>query len=230
MFKKGRAELNAHLLQDLKPVFTTIDDLAVIADYKGVITEVNYPEKLEALAGHGCETIEGLLSALNCKSTGTFLSMNDITLPGLAAREVVEIYFPESDEYFLFGGAAVMAGTSRLGTSIVMHDITERKKSEQRIIKRNRYLEEANLKLSNYVRIANILEAEKERVKLLEQLQAELINMIENAIDHVHALQNQTYNEITSYHKDIGIFADLLRDIYKQVRKSIRRISGEEGR
>jgi len=230
LFMRDKAYLRFRVMPDLKTVFTSIDDLAIIVDYNGVITEINHPERLNDMLGDKCQTIAELMEKLRHKSPDNNHAILEIGQLNMNGKEKFEIYFSEENSCHIFSWAPVVAGKSRLGTTIVMHDITEKKKSEQQIKNHNTYLEDANLKLSNYVNIANVLETEKERLKLLEQVQMELIFKIEKAIDHVHHIQKNTYDDILDYQKDIAQVADMMRDVYKDVRISIRRISGEERR
>ncbi len=230
LFMKDKVSPHFHWSHDLKTVYSSIDDLAIIVDYMGIITEINHPDILEALLGDNCKTIDELIEKLRQKTQNTSLKNLEPGLFKMGGKEKFEINFCENNKTYILTGSPVVSGNSRLGTTIVMHDITEKKNSEQQIKNRIEYLEEANLKLSKYVKIANILEMEKERLKLMEQVQIELISNIEKAIDHVHSIQKKSYVEIFDYQNDIRHVADKLRDVYKDVRNSIRRISSEEGR
>lgn len=213
---------------NLKSVFTSMEDLALIVDYKGVIAEVNHPERLEALLGGECRTIVGLMSRLREKN---FEKNPENPEPRLLKTNKImqfEIHFSEEAKHYLFSLTPIEAGKIHLGATIVIHDITELKASEQQMKLHNEYLMEANQKLSNYVKIANVLEAEKERLSLLKQVQAGLSCKIEAVIAHVRYIQRTSYESMQAYQKETAQVAVMLRNVYKDVRISIQNISGKE--
>jgi hypothetical protein len=222
--------VSLHLLwaPDLKSVFASIDDLAIIIDYKGIITEINHPKRLETLLGNNLETLEELMSKLRNKTSKSSHAGLETRLLKMNCKEQFEIHFIEEAADYLFSLTPIVAGKSHLGATIVMYNITEKKNSEQQMKILNNYLENANRKLSDYVKIASVLEAEKERLSLLEQVQRDLVYKIEMAIAYVHHIQITRYDSMPAYKKDIAKIADMLRDVYRDVRNSILRISRKE--
>ncbi len=89
------------------------------------------------------------------------------------------------------------------------------------------HLEAANSKLARYIKMAGVLEAEKERLRILEQLQAALIKKIEDAVVRVDELQRE-YLTHPAYNAEIRIAANSLRSIYRDVRESVNQISAKE--
>jgi ABC-type Zn uptake system ZnuABC Zn-binding protein ZnuA len=92
----------------------------------------------------------------------------------------------------------------------------------------NKYLKEANHKLTEYIKIANTLEAEKERLSLLEQIQKDLIHRIENAIILIQNIQIKLAKNPKeyqhTYQNEILQVTDTLRKVYKDVRITITQI------
>ncbi|WHH61345.1 hypothetical protein [Petroclostridium sp. X23] len=219
---REKASLHFQFAPDLKSVFTTIDDLAFIADYNGCIIEMNHLQKCEAMFGQG-KTIEDILKQLEENISE---KQRDSLGKGILKKEKAqsEVHINKTEEHYLITYIPIVKRGAGFGSIIVMTNISDIKKSELELQKQNRYLKEANRKLADYVKIASILEAEKERLSLLEQIQKDLIHKIENAVIRIRNIQQNLNNKRHSYQNDILQVADLLREIYKDVRKSISQI------
>lgn len=227
LFTGRRSNMKFRRMPNLKTVFTEMEDLALIVDYKGSIAEVNHPERLLSLLGTECNTMSVLMTRLHeITSDNRF---EELESRFLEAREMLqlEIHFPEQNQYYLLSLTPLDVSGAYSGATIVLHDITELKISEQQLKLHNEYLKEANQKLSSYVRIANVLEAEKERLSLLQQIQTVLSCRLEEVIAYVRNIRESTFDNNT-YKNEVSRVADMLRDVYKEVRLSVQSISGKE--
>jgi hypothetical protein len=85
----------------------------------------------------------------------------------------------------------------------------------------------ANEKLTNYIKVAGELEAEKERLQILTQIQENLIHDIEKALSAIHHIKQDNFEDNT-YRMELKTLAEKLRQIYKEVRHAVGQIAGKE--
>ncbi len=215
---------------DLSTVFLAIEDIAVICDYNGNIIETNQSPHEKKFFGENGTTIEDLLSFL---LSNTDQSNHEALISGLRNPKRLhrfEIHLTGSDDYYLVTVSPIMADKINfIGSTIVFHDIKEEKMLLAEINHQHQLLQNANAKLTEYVKMANVLEAEKERLKLLQNIQADLIVKIENVSANIQSILNTENHSLKDYQNKIAKVAKQLRKIYMDIRKSINRISGRKG-
>lgn len=227
---RKKTSKNFYFAPDLKSVFTAIDDIALIIDYSGNITEVNHPQKYEDLFGNS-KTISDIVKNLIHKTSESYI---DFLLKGMTDKEKVQAEFQDSktEEDYLITYMPVLKHEH--GAIMVITNISDIKKSEIKIKMYNEYLKEANHKLKDYIKVSNKLETEKERLSLLEQIQKDLIHRIENAIILIQNIQRKLAKNPEeyqhTYQDEILQVTDILRKVYKDVRITITQIqrSGKE--
>lgn len=227
---RKKTSKNFYLAPDLKSVFTAIDDIALIIDYSGNITEVNHPQKYEDLFGNS-KTISDIVKNLSHKTSESYI---DLLVKGMADKEKVQAEFQDSktEEDYVITYMPVLKHEH--GAIMVITNISDIKKSEIKIKMYNKYLKEANHKLKDYIKVSNKLETEKERLSLLEQIQKDLIHRIENAIILIQNIQRKLAKNPKeyqhTYQDEILQVTDILRKVYKDVRITITQIqrSGKE--
>lgn len=223
-FVRKKTPKNFCLAPDLKSIFTAIDDIALIIDYSGYITEVNHTQKYEDLFGNS-KTIGDIVRNLSNKTSESYL---ELLMKGMENKEKVQAEFQDgkTEERYLITYMPVLKREH--GFIIVITNISDIKKSEIKIKMYNKYLKEANHKLTDYIKIANTLEAEKERLSLLEQIQKDLIHRIENAIILIKNIQRKLAKNPEeyqhTYQDEILQVTDILRKVYKDVRRTITQI------
>jgi len=212
---------------DLKSVFDAIDDLAVIFDYRGGIAEANHPEQLAQLFP-GARTLWDMLPMLEASAEAEGPEGLDKRLAATTEKLKLETRLRTRAGWYDLSILPVLSGKSRLGHIMILQDISAIKKTEQLLRYQNDYQASANEKLTDYVRLTSTLEAERERLKLMRHIQADLIDQIENAVIEIQKIQKQPYESTAQLRADISKAADLLRHIYRDVRSSIGKISGKK--
>ena len=201
-------------ITDYRMLFQAIEDLALIFDYNGKLVDINHKNEFFRLFGDITE-LQELMEFIGIES-----------LENSQERQV-HIHIKKQDEYFLLIIHPINSKNTNLGTILVLHDITEIKKSELEILDSNETLQEANAKLLNYVNAAEVLETEKERLRLLKHIQANLITYIENIADYIYSIEKSNENYL-DYKEKINKASDMIRIVYGDIRKSIRNISTGE--
>jgi hypothetical protein len=186
---------------DLRAVFASIEDLALIVDYKGSIVETNHPEKMKALFDD-CSSLHEIMNSFGAS-----------------------ICFSKNEEDYSVRISPIIERDNYLGCTLVAQNVTEIKMFERKMEKNNKHLEESNQKLLTYMDIGHVLEAEKARLKVLEEVQLGLIKKIENVIIHLQDIQRKRLSKIHSNRKEILALADALREAYGSMRIAIRQIS-----
>lgn len=212
---------------DLKSVFQTVDDLTIVSDYKGRIVDVNDPDLLNSLQSK-TETVQELIRTLGAHADSAVLDDIAARLPALKEKLYAEIQLKKIDAWYALGVFPVFAGVECLGYTIILQNITHVKKTEQLLQVQNDALEQANLKLARDAHLAGVLEAERERLRVLEKVQTDLAQQIENTITQVAYIRNRHAETDLVVQQEAARIADQLRWVYKEVRKSISSISGKE--
>ncbi len=195
---------------DLQAIFTAVDDLILVVDYKGNIVDVNHPERLRGMC-NDAEVFSEAIIELERKTQDPFRPFpGDIN--EIADAWQSEFHLPLENTYYLLSISPIILGANRVGFTVVFQDITAIKQSEIELKEQNIHLEAANSKLARYIKMAGVLEAEKERLRILEQLQAALIKKIEDAVVRVDELQRE-YLTPPAYNAEIRNAANSLRSI-----------------
>jgi len=209
------------LPQDLEAVYKSAADLIIVADYRGIITQVNDIEKLN----RHCQTSKSVIEVMECfkgKYQGNWPEKSKLD-EGFQVEFLSEI----TDDYFLLKVFPISSTNVIIGYTMIIEDISEIRRSEMRLKETNDDLLKANDKLAHSVVIAGALEAEKERLDILEQIQTSLIEKIEHSVSKVRQIQAYSFSK-DKYQEDIKELSELLRSVYKDVRDSISKISGRE--
>jgi len=214
-------------MPDLSVVFGSIEYLMLVIDYKRKIVDVNHPKILEKLFSNA-QTYDDILEVLKIKSPSLDFSFLLKEFFETTQNSQIEIHFDNENQHYLCCSYPIFNKKSKVGMILTVQNITDIKESETQYISQNKYLEDANAKLVNYVKIASTLEAEKERLKYLEEIQVILINAIEDNILKIQQIQKNQYTNMQQLNEDILKITDSLRRIYKDVRISVKRISGKE--
>lgn len=230
VFCKRKSLTNMYITPDLSSVFYAIEDIAVICDYNGKIIEINQSPNEKRLFGEICINIEDITCLLLSISPESEHELIKSSLTDLKTRHQLEINIAEMGGCFMVTSSPIMTdGTNYIGTSIVFHNIRKERELINEIDSQNHSLQLANKELIDYVKVANVLEAEKERLKLLQDLQSRLIQRIEAVISHINNIQDKQYKHLNDCQKDVNLVSSELRDIYKAVRCSINSISKGKG-
>lgn len=213
---------------DLSEIITELEDAVFIYDYKGVlikknnrILDIEIKEELEhdiystvmELSGYAITNKERILNEIEVGFTSMF---NFEIMNGANIYYQVTI-MPLKDDRI-----------NNLGYIITFHNITEEKILLEEINKQNELLTEANKKLEQYIKVANILENEKERLKLLEDINRELIARIEDAIENIHLIQGNRFSDFEEYQYKIKELTKELRNIFQIIRASVKSIATDE--
>ena len=191
---------------DLRDVFTGMEDVALILDYKGFVVESNDSKKTEDLFGD-CTSLHSLIS-----------------------KERQEFFLSAAAEDYLVKMSPIIDRGSCLGYTLVAQNITEKKMFERKMKESNERLEEANQKLLTYMKIGHVLEAEQARLDILQQVQVGLMKKIEEVITRLQAIQKKGFDKDHKNRKEILDLAEILRKAYKEMRISLRQISDNEKR
>ncbi len=207
---------------DCKSIFNDAHDLALIADYNGLIIDANHRETLNEICPRA-NTLKEVFRALNENTASPIPDYPN----GIRYSMQYEIYRQDKDTYYLVSVLPMLSGRVRIGYTVVIQDVTAMRQSEYQLGVRNAELEEANRKLSHYVTVASALEAEKNRLQIFEHLQKTLIDKIKDAIFRIGQIQKKLkQNEI--YQDDVRAAAAMLRGIYTDVRVSVSQIAGKD--
>jgi hypothetical protein len=214
-------------LPDLKTVFYSIEDLAVIIDYDGVVVEVNHPNTYETLFC-ACTHIDEIINKIikDSKDQDIICIKESLTRDG--KQKPVKVTVKSSEKVFLFTFTSIFNKGIFIGYAMVVYDITNQKQVEKALEDQIAYMEIANKKLEDSVAIINSLESEKVRLELVDKVQKDLITKIEKMVTQVHNIQKTHYDTMQEYHKAIHDVADFLREIYKDVRGSIKELFSDQ--
>lgn len=208
---------------DLKTMFYSIEDLAVIIDHEGAVVEVNHPKLFQTFFDD-TDDVDEILSKI--------VSDDIISIEESLKKNYKEQPFSKLvnllEKVFLFTFSAIINKGVFMGYAMVIYDITEMKKVEKALEDQINYIQQANDKLQDSIMIKNSLEVEKSRLELVEQVQKDLIVKIEKMVMYIHKIQETNYNSIADYHHDLHHVADFLREIYRDVRVSIKHLFSEE--
>lgn len=229
VYKKINLSESIFLQPDTSSLFSAINDPIVIYDNNNHLLSIHKDELLLNLKSTQIYKLEDLISIISkfIISTGVDNVASD-SMNTNSTKEY-EIYDEENDGYYQMIIAPIMASKEdKIGTIIRFHNISEEKKLLMEIDKQNSLLENANQKIEAYVEVANELELEKERLRLLGEIQSELIIRIDKVVNNLKEIQSyKAIYEIDN--KDIQAIGDELRSILNTIRKSVNNISTKRG-
>jgi len=225
IFVWGRKRNYQHLSPNILNALSSIEDIVFVVDRDGEITHINHPKKYTSLFGN-IKHINQLISFMesNCSAFWKYGKEID-TIEGTAVCELM--FHDAKTHYTLKITPIVINGGSRLGYTAVLEDVSTTKDSEKLLQERNDYLKLANERLSNYVRVAGALDAEKERLEILEHVQATLIGDIEKILLNFGKVKQNCFEDC-SYPSVMKNMAAQLREVYCTVRHAVNRIAGKD--
>jgi len=218
----GQKQNYKNLSPNIDDALSKIDDVVFVVDRDGTITHINHPEKYNGIFG-GINNIDKLLDFMKSYCIAKREYGNSIENMEVAFR----LELKNSDKHFIFQITPIEVSGSRLGYTAVLEDVSAIKESERTLYEQNDYLKEANKKLSNYVRVAGALEAENERLQILEHVQLTLIGEIEKALSSLRNIKQYSFMNGT-YKTDMKKLAGELRQVYGEVRNAVGKIAGKD--
>ncbi len=211
IFVRGPKRNYKHLSPNILNALSNIEDIVFVIDRDGAITHINHPKKYTSLFGD-IDHIDQLISFMEVNYS---LDKSQLTIPG-------------ANSYYSFKITPIVINkASPLGYTAVLEDVSAIKNSEKLLQERNESLKEANEKLSTYVEVAGELDAEKERLKLLNHIQETLINDIEKVLLNYGKVKNDCFEDF-SYPRVMKDIANQLREVYSTVRQAVNRIAGKD--
>lgn len=220
----GRKHNYRILPQNMESALSSIEDVVFVIDRDGLVTHINHPEKYHSLFGN-IGSVDQLLSFMQASCSACWKYGE--TLDALQGTAVCELMFNASQTYCIFEISPIIIDGNRLGYTAVLEDVSVIKQGEKILREQNDYLKQANRKLSNYVRVAGALEAEKERLQILEHVQVTLIRDIEKALSTIHQTGERQF-ENEAYQVVMKNLATQLRQTYREVRNAVGKIAGKE--
>ena len=202
---------------------TNIEDVVFVINPEGVITHINHPNKFYNMLGD-VGHIGQLYTYLKEHSNSQVGDFENIVSP---STTICELFFDKINTYAVLKLLPIESGSIRLGYTAVLEDISAIRAIEKELLEQNEQLVQANNKLTNYIKTAGALEAEKERLQILTRVQESLIYDVEKALFSVKNLKKRCFEDGT-YHIAMKELAAQLREIYQKVRNAVGEISGKE--
>ena len=202
----------------------SIEDIVFVIDRDGSIMHINHPEKYSTLLGN-----ISTMKQLYCFAMDhSILPKESVkTLGNLSDPVSYELYFQPFNMHCILRISPIIIGNTRKGYTAVLEDVSDIRSSEYNLQQQNESLKLANGKLSNYIKAAGALEAEKERLQILEQVQKTIIHDMEKALSYTRTLK-QSYSQIGTHENALKELAGQLRQIYQKVRHAVGEIAGKD--
>ncbi|WP_027398927.1 transcriptional regulator [Anaerovorax odorimutans] len=225
IFVWSRKNNYQNLSPNILKALSSVDDIVFVVDRDGDITHINHPKKYTYLFGN-IEEINQLISfmELNCSACWK----NGKGIDAIKGTAECELTFHDAKKYYILKITPIVINDrSQLGYTAVLEDISTMKESEKLLQERNYYLKQANERLSNYVRVAGALDAEKERLIILKHVQETLIYDIEKILLNLGKAKQNCFEDC-SYHVVMKNLATQLREVYCTVRHAVSKIAGKE--
>jgi len=221
IFQKN-ANLNIKLSPDLNGVFSKFDDAIFVINSFGQIDSKNPATSLISSTSDTIfELIDNIVPLTDNKSQSVLSSSlvnykssskNDILLNNIYYQITVSPIISNKN-YFL-------------GSYIIFHNIHKKKILLQEIDEQNYKLIFANKELIEKIKLANALEEERERLKIVNQIQVSLLDRIEGAKADIVAFNNSSQElVIKDYHSFFSEINVTLRGIFSQVRNAVQSLS-----
>ncbi len=208
---------------DLHAVFDEMEDLIMIFDYKGNLLQINNLEHYDSIFRIEINSLSQLNENLKANSNN---SEDDILAnPTSVNRAQIAIELRDSNKNYLLTVAPIIIEYEYMGCYVILHNITDIKQSEELLRRQIIYLEKANNKLSAKVRSQAALDEENARLRFLKQIQQVLFIKINNINDKVQETLYTDFSTIQEYQNVVLEISDQLRDVYTEVRNSIRKMS-----
>lgn len=214
-----------NLTHNIPDTLESIEAVVFVVGRDGTVAHINHLEKYRILFGN-IGTLDQLIAFIhmNCNVCEKDLESMD----NILGQQTYEIYNEQVKAYFLFQLNPILIGDNLMGYTAVLEDITAIRNSERKLREQNESLRQANAKLSQYIQAAGALEAEKERLQILSQVQETLIRDIEKALYIIRSVKQRGFEDST-YQEAMKVLAAQLRNIYQKVRCAVGQIAGKEG-
>ncbi|MBP7176919.1 MAG: hypothetical protein KBA53_11995 [Thermoclostridium sp.] len=224
VIRRRQALTDTSLSPDLSAVFEVLNDITVISDSQGNILEMKQPERI-MLFEVNCKTLEELKRSLSDDAAEHSLEAVEQAFRDLSREHQFELFFKNRLEEYLVRITPILSSRGkRIGTSLLFHDIHKEKQLIRDVQAYNQSLTAANAKLTHYMETASTLEAEKERLRVFQNIQSELVEKIQSITAELPAAQELPEDGEPSAEM-LERLTEELREVYEQVRKSIRSIS-----
>lgn len=221
----GKTRTYKNMSTNILNALSSINDIVFVVDVDGNISHINHPIKYNSLFGK-IENVNNLthFMELNCCANWKYSKGIDL----IEDTATCQVSFNNSKTHYIFKlTPIIISNGSPLGYTAVLEDISVIKASEALLQERNHYLTAANERLSNYVRVAGALEAEKERLAILEHVQETLICHIEKILLTIGRNKQNCFDDYT-YSTFMKNLATQLREVYNTVRNSVNKIAGKD--
>lgn len=205
--------------------FSVLEELVFVVDLDGTITHVNHMDVFKKLFGE-IKTLSELMVFMDHEGIATYEALDQKIQ--LLEHIKGEVHHSSLNKCFYFDLRPVLtSGKQLVGYTVVIQDITEIKESEKTLEQRNIFLEQANVKLTHYVSVSSALEAENERLVMIDHIQTTLIHQIEQSLTHLKRIQEVSFKDET-YTEELKDLSTELRKIYKGIRNSVDKMSRKD--
>lgn len=205
--------------------FSVLEELVFVVDLDGTITHVNHMDVFQKLFGE-IKTLSELMVFMEQEGIATYEAL-DQKIQHLQNING-EMHHSALNKCFYFDIRPVVTNKRQhAGYTVVIQDITEIKDSEKTLEQRNIFLEQANAKLNHYVSVSSALEAENERLVMIDHIQTTLIHQIEQSLIHLKRIQEVSFKDKT-HSEDLKDLSTELRKIYKEIRSSVDKMSRKD--
>jgi len=209
---------------NLAPVLQLVEDLVYICDSTGAVMMCNHPEMEQRLFSGSCGSLSELLARLEGGSANPDADQALILGQGLGPMPPTEVSVPGHGHYLMTVSPVAAKAGGPVATVVTLHDVSDEYALSQIIAERNRELQAANKKLREYVGVAAHLEAERERLRLLNHLHEQLIEEIQGIVTDLKPLMSSDREDLPALRAAAEVFGDRLRGIYRDVRLKVSEI------
>jgi signal transduction histidine kinase len=223
-FLRHKPVSDTSLSPDLSAIFQVLDDIAVISDSQGNIVEVKQPRGETSF--QDCKNMDDISQVLLQEAAQTFHPEIRDAFQDLLGEHQFEVCLENRQQYYLVKISPILSARGRrIGAAVLFHNIKREKLLLREIEDYNQSLTDANAKLADYMETASVLEAEKERLRVFQKIQTDLLEKIQSITADLPAAQELSEDD-ENIRKNLERLAAELREVYDQVRKSVRSISG----
>jgi len=223
-FTLGRERKYQHLSPNIQKALSCILDIVFVVDQDGEITNINHPEEFASMFG-SVGHIDQLIDFMESNYSTSWKDGKEMN--AIATTAVCELELHDQAAHYLLKMTPIeMREGGRVGYTAVLEDISAVKDSEKILRRQNDDLKQANERLSHYVRVTGALDAEKERLNILEHVQSTLINDIEKIVLNLGRIKQSCFED-GSYPDAMRNIASQLRQVYSTVRHAVGEIAGK---
>lgn len=238
--KSTHTNMDTKLSPRLDDVFQIMEDSVFIADREGIIVNMNQSAINFVAQQLSAETFQQQTNKINTLTELSLLISNKLsfeennlfleTLETTSYPKQIELTINETAYWLLT--TPIYTGASKhsasIGVNLVFHNIQEEKNLSSSLELQNYELTLANEALRKNIKIANALEEQKERLNLIRELQNSIIQSIEKVTDSILQFKNHSeHKTVPEYQYFIVTVGENLRNIFKNVRTSIQKLSNK---